>query len=92
MGAKVIVLLSPILDDASGFLQGVEQIAIHTFLSEFADEALNVSIFPGTAGGDIDRLATLRCQPVLYLVGNKLWTIVTADVLGCAINKKEPIK
>ena len=53
MGAIVIVLVSPILNDGLGVSQIEEQIAIQTFLSELAVKALDVSILPRAARCDI---------------------------------------
>ena len=78
VGAIAIVFLPPIFDDASSFLQSVEQISIQAFLSKLADKAFNIGILPGTARGDVDRLATLLCQPVLHPAGDQFRSIITA--------------
>ena len=84
----MVILLPPAFNNVPGFLQSVKQITIDTFFSELADETFNISILPGTAGGDVDRLTTLLRQPVLHLFGDQFWSIVAANVLGSSINQE----
>ena len=91
VGAIVVVLFSPIFDDASSFLQSVEQITIQALLPKLAIKAFNIGILPRTARRDVDRLATLLCQPFLHPVGDQFWSIVAAQVLRFPINQKQPI-
>jgi len=65
MGAIVVVLLSPGLNNTPGIRQRVEQITIYALPSELTDKPLNIRIFPRTARRDVYRLITLLCQPAL---------------------------
>jgi len=67
----LVVLLSPCLDNASGFFQGVEQIAIDIFLSKLSDETFDIRALPWTVRRDVDRLAILPGQPILHFVGKQ---------------------
>ena len=75
-----VVVHSPLFDHHLGLLQRIEDLAIQTFISQLAVEALTVPVLPRTAGLDVQRLRAHRRQPLPQFSRNELWTIVGSYV------------
>lgn len=76
-----IVQGSPAFNDHLGFPHIVEYFSIEQLISEFAVEALNISIFPRTSGLNKKRLGPEPRQPLPDCLGGKLGAIVRTYVI-----------
>ncbi len=77
-----IVLLSPLLDNNLGLLQGAKDFAVQEFIAELAIEALDGVILQGTARLDKERFYRQRVQPGADLRVAESRTIIGTNV-GC---------
>lgn len=85
MRPGLVVVEAIILDNDSGFLEGVEQLTIEAFIPDLVMEAFNVAIFPWAARFDVQSLDVLGVKPVLYCIGHKLRHVIATHVFGSAI-------
>lgn len=62
-------MVAPLLDDDSSLLQTVEDFPVEAPVAQLAVEGFAVAILPGTAGLDVERLCSERCEPrmAIYL-------------------------
>src|SRR5258707_12257966 len=65
--------------------QGGEDLSVQAFIAQLVVEAFNTVVFPACWGLDISGSDRLTREPVLNGLGNKLWSIIAAQVLGRAI-------
>jgi len=89
MRPDCIEVTPPTFDDDLGLAQRVEDFAIEQFITQACVEALDVTIFPGTAWLDIGRLCTNRCDPLLHSLGHKLRPVVRPNVARDAAQDEE---
>lgn len=78
-------MASPRLDDVASLGERVEHLAIEEFIAQFPDDALGVTVLPGTAGRDEQRRDAEACEPTADLPGDELGPVVGADGLGHAV-------
>ena len=81
----LVVFNSPLLQDEPGLQQGGEDLSVQAFIAQLVVEAFNTGLFPGCSGLDISASDRLTLEPVLNGLGNKLWSIIAAQVFGRAI-------
>src|SRR5690606_13318343 len=86
----MIIFLTPLFDNRLCFLPIRKDPTVQTLSAERAVEALDEGILPRATGFDIERVAVLLPQPSLQGKGNKLRTVVTAQVARCAAHQKQP--
>jgi hypothetical protein len=78
----LIVFETPALQDNACFAQVAEEFAVQAFIAQLIVKALNTAVLPGACWLDIERLDFLSLQPVLHAVGNKLGSVVAAQMFG----------
>lgn len=79
MRSFVIILLSPVGDDPTGFRTRGKEPTIQTPVAEYAIETLVVPVLPWTTGFDEVRLALVHVEPGGDLTGNEFRAVVTFD-------------
>src|SRR5690348_15749785 len=92
MRTPLIVLLSPVFNDQLSFPSIGKHPPIQTFPSKRAIETLDERILPRAAGRDVQRATLLIAQPLLQRVGNKLWTIIAAQISRRTPQQEQPIQ
>ena len=75
-----VVVLAPLLDDDSGFLQAVEDLSIEQFIAQFSVEGFAVAVLPGTTGFDVQCLRPEFCEPAAYDLCCHLCAVIGSDV------------
>ncbi len=80
MWAFGVVESTPLFAKDLGFFQGIEDLTIEKLSTHTAVEGLNVSILPWTSRRDEGCLDVQFIEPTDKVLGDKLWSIVTADV------------
>ena len=89
MRPERIVFQPPFFNQHLGLLQGIEDLAVEPFIPEFTIEALVVTVFPGTARFNKERLDTKPFEPLASNSGRELGPVVRADMLRRAMLDKE---
>ena len=82
MGPDLIVNLTPPFDEDLGFRQRVKDLYVEKFVSEPAVETLDISILPGTAWFNLQRLDSYLFEPVENCRGREFRAVVTSNVVG----------
>jgi hypothetical protein len=78
---KVVVAMSEVFDNDTGFGQGPELLAVQALVPEPAMEALHEPVLPRTGRLDVNGLDLVLRQPPLHFLGNELRPVVAAQVL-----------
>lgn len=91
MRSFVIVLLSPVVDDPTGFLKRGKEPAVKTPITKHAIETLVGPVLPRTAGRDNVRLDLMGLEPCGDLTGNELRTVVTLETDRSATLCTQPL-
>jgi hypothetical protein len=86
----MVVLAAVVLDDHSGFGQSPKLLAVEALVPEASMEALDEAVLPGAARLDVDRLDRVGRQPALDLLGDKLRTVVAAQVGRSSVFRDGP--
>jgi len=81
MRPVVIIIQPPSIDNISRLGEIQEQLTIEALISKLAVEALDVSIFPGTARLDEQCSDILLLQPPLDGLRRELRTVIAANVI-----------
>ena len=76
MGSERGVLTASSFDDHLGLPDGVEDLSIKEFVSEFPIEALAVSIFPRAPRSDEEGSYTCSFKAAAYRVGSEFWAVI----------------
>ena len=76
MGARHVVVTSPLFDQDRGFLQRVENLRIQQFVPKLAVEAFAVAVLPGTARLDEQRVDIQPTEPTSNRVCAELRPII----------------
>jgi hypothetical protein len=92
MRSFVVVLLSPAIDDAPGFLDRSKQPAVQTTITKYAVKALVMPVLPRTPWGNKCGIHMLCMQPVCDPLGNKLRAIVALDLRWSIPLGKQPLQ
>ena len=79
MGADLVVLPPPALDEDLGFQQGVEALAIEALVPQLAVEGFPRAVLPGAAGLDEEGRDPDPVQPVPHRGGGELRAVVGAQ-------------
>jgi hypothetical protein len=79
VGAVVVVLQPPVLDQELGFVEGVEGFHVEQLVSEVAVERFGVGILPRSTGLDVGGGGVVEAAPVVECLGDELGTVVAAD-------------
>ena len=85
MRSDIVVILAPVGEDDAGFAEGVEQFSVEALGAEARVEGLSVTVLPGAARVDVERLDLVVSEPVLDGLGDKLRAVVGSDVLRCSV-------
>jgi hypothetical protein len=91
-GARVVILLEPVIDNDLSLLGRCEPLGIENLPAQRAIKALNVSVLPGRTGIDADRLDADASKPVLCCFRSELKSIVGANLLGRAVSKQKRLE
>ena len=76
MGPDVVILFEPLINDCLGLSGCCEPFGVEDFASQSFVEAFIVSVLPGRAWIDVDRLDPDFDEPVFEGLGCKLRAIV----------------
>jgi hypothetical protein len=90
VGSDGVVLPAPHPDQYLSLLQRIEDLPCQQFVSHFPIEQFNISIFPGTARFDEQRLDFQSAQPGTHFLGGELRAIIRTQVDGHATLSKQP--
>ena len=74
-------MVPPLFDDDFCLLQAVKDFAVEALVTQLAVEGFAVAILPGTAGLDVERLCSERCEPTAYDLCGHLRAVVRSDML-----------
>ena len=85
MWADGIVVTPPALDHDLSLLQRIEDLPVQEFVAQARVEALDVTVLPWAAGGDVGRLGTNGGNPLPYGLGDELGAVVRPDVRRCRL-------
>lgn len=66
VGPEGVVFHSPPLDEYLGLSEGVEDLSIQQFVSEFTVETFTVAVFPGATRFDIEGSYSCSFKPLTY--------------------------
>ena len=80
----VVVVVAPVVDDATHVAQAVEPVLRQVLVAEAAVEALDVGVLHRFAGLDEAQLHAVASGPVLHRAARELRAVVGADDLGQA--------
>jgi hypothetical protein len=86
MRSNLVVFVPPVFDDHLRFHQGPDFLSFQAFLQEPCVKALNEDILPRTTRLDTKRFDSLRIEPEQKFLTDELTSVVTADVLGSAMD------
>ena len=89
MGPEGVVFHSPPFDEYLGFFQGVKDLAIQQFVSEFTVEAFTVAVFPGAARFDVEGWYACSFEPLAYCLGGEFRAVIRSDMLEWFMGHEE---
>jgi len=84
-----VVFVSPPLDEYLSFLEGVEDLSIQQFVSEFPVEAFAVAVFPWATGLDVEGSHPCSFKPLTYRLGGEFRAVVRSDMFRWAVGHEE---
>jgi len=79
MGPQVVVLMTPVIDKETGFLEGTEPVLVKTVVTEGAVEGLNEGVLDGLAGLDVVEVNLAPLSPEVKRLARELRAVVTGD-------------
>ncbi len=79
----------PVLDDDSGLLQVVEDLAIEQFIAKLRVKALAIAILPRAARFDIGGPRPNSCNPLLHSPRNERRALIRPDIAWRAPQDKQ---
>lgn len=82
MGSDGVVFLLPGCGELPCFVDGVEVVHFEEFVSESCVEGFDVSVLPGRARGDVERLHSEGLEPFRDFFGDEFTAVVRADMPG----------
>jgi len=85
----VVIIHAPAVRNISQLIDAQEQLSVKQFVPEPAVERLNIAVFPGTAGSDVQSPHARFLQPLLHGLRHKLRAVVAADVGRTTPNSKQ---
>ena len=71
MWPEGVVFHSPPFDEHLGLPQGIEDLSIQQFVSQFTVEAFAVAVFPGATGFNIEGSYPCICKPLAHGLGGE---------------------
>jgi len=77
---KAIVFLSPALDNDLSLHQGIQDLPIEKLIPKLPDIGLNIAVFLGASGLDVERGYAKVSQPAPDRVRYKLGTVIGSDI------------
>ena len=77
----MVVVVLPDRGEATGAGQVIEDFHGQELVGQATVEALGVSILPGTAWVDVQRLNVHAPQPRSHSLSNELWAVVATNLL-----------
>jgi hypothetical protein len=80
MGPEGIVLPTPALDDDLGFPERVEDLAVQQLVPKLSVEGFHVSVLPGAARLDEERLYTYSLELLSYRSSGEFAAVVAAQI------------
>ena len=82
MGSDGVVFLLPGCGELPCFVDGVEVVHFEEFVSESCVEGFDVSVLPGRARGDVERLHSEGLEPFRDFFGDEFTAVVRENVPG----------
>jgi hypothetical protein len=92
MGSFVIVFLSPVLNNAPGFLDRPKPPAVQAAFAKAPVKALVMPVLPRTSRDNKASLTMLRAQPSRDLLRHKLGTIITLHLSRGTTLDNQPLE
>jgi hypothetical protein len=81
MRSYLIIFSSPLFNQYLSFLKSRENFPVKQFISELAVKGFNITILPGAAPLNKERLYSQPVKPSPYCFSGKLRTIIRSDML-----------
>lgn len=85
----MVVILSPVLDDLSGFLHAGELLARKTFVSQATVEAFDVTVLPRAAWLDVGSPDINLRKEIANTARDELWPVVATNELWNAADRQQ---
>lgn len=76
-----VVVLTPLLDEDLGLLEGGEDLPVEQFIPEACIEAFDIPVLPWRAWGDVGGLGANGSDPVFDDPGDELGAVIRPDIL-----------
>jgi hypothetical protein len=89
MGPEGVVFSSPPFDEYLSFLQGIEDLSIQQFVSEFPVETFTVTVFPGAARFNVQGSHSCSFKPLTYRLGSEFRAVIRSDVFRWTVGHEE---
>lgn len=81
MGPDGVVVLTPLLDEYLGLLEGGEDLPVEQFIPEAGIEAFDIPVLPRRSRCDVGGLGTNGSDPVSNDPGDELGAVIRSDIL-----------
>ena len=92
MRPKAIVFLSPALDNDLSLHQGIQDLPIEKLIPKLPDIGLNIAVFLGASGLDVERGYAKVSQPAPDRVRYKLGTVIGSDISRYSPRQEQSIE
>jgi hypothetical protein len=79
MRPQVVVLMTPVIDEQTGFLEGAEPVLVKAVIAEGAVEGLDEGVLDGLAGLDVVEVNLAPLSPEVKRLARELRAVVTGD-------------
>ena len=84
-----VVFHSPPLDEYLGLSEGVEDLLIQQFVSQFTVETFTVAVFPGAARFNVEGPHACICKPLANSRGGEFRSVIRSDVFRRTMGHEE---
>jgi len=84
-----IILLAPPFYEHLRLFEGVEDLPIEQFISEFAVEAFAVAVFPRASWFDVQSSYSCSFKPFTYSLSGKFRSVIRPDMLRWTVGHEE---
>ena len=81
MGPDGVVVLTPLLDEYLGLLEGGEDLPVEQFIPEAGIEAFDIPVLPRRSRCDVSSLGANGSDPVPNDTGDELGAVIRSDIL-----------
>jgi hypothetical protein len=79
MRPQVVVLMTPVIDEQTGFFEGTEPVLVKAVIAEGAVEGLDEGVLDGLTGLDVVEVNLAPLGPEVKCLARELRAVVTGD-------------